>query len=1016
MKTDKINICYYIIMNINLVSNKAEDRISGSKQSVDNGHSYQIRFKEDIIIPKNSKVHLNYASLSRDSEIEFFTDQTITVHIRNDLVYPDVIPDGAFAQNTVFATGANFFTLQAGVYSYQRLQKKISVELDTLLQQVGNVGDLSFYRAVQVGDLIKSSTDVDAFDLTMGIVKRDLVQEDFTIHATHAKNAGTTGGNAYVKTSANATTGVNPVKAFGPPEDRTNLTSCFVRTTDGGNDRTAGTYATLETTALTGTGTGLQLKVVLLPIAGSGVATCEAPLPLGGGDIGSLTLRTTNVPQSTDHTTGTYTNIAIVSTNGGSGGEMTVVVDNVNGDNTGKIASVQLTKRGKGYGNAEICRFIAGTGIGGTDNDDVVITIHDKGLEVIADAGSVIIEKSGGTGYSVGDTFKIKDGDIGGTNDAVYTVQALGENGDVAFFDSYAMSAKTFWFNGLDRGVPVKNCNIITAETSHTKGELVAERACVGIGLYSQELADGIVGKLASSKIAMDGDPLRRISGSGANCPSGEFANPMNLPISSQWKNARQPSGKQLALPVQVCVNCRDGSALLQVWFASSALPRFPEGDTGLNIVNGELNNAKSPLLNFNSIKLISNKLMIGFQNGEPVKLGLETYRDMNPDGTSFTDEVPLKFRVLNMAMAYDPEKSVKEQPNGFVLFDSATKRNAQISPDYFKCQDPAVLDYTEGGVSAVSKTTAGTPNKNNGAHADIAITTTSGDGEGLKVSFTVAGGAVPDALTITDCGHSYKVGDTITIPSNQGVGGAEDTVFTITANSGVKDGVNTRKNKLNSQQPFNAVAFSDVQNHGWKSIEMPSYTKVDAKPISFLSAYQFQGTDEVSSELNIPTASDVALDPLITTYDPNTNDTTNANLVHLTDFNLDWRNQSYSVLIEELPLHNYKNTEKQRSGGFKKNILANVPAPFSNGLTFKTSGGGALGNQRITSTYQPNFQITSNMYNQQFATNHFKVEILKQNTDQPATEIKNSVINFTIEPPDDYTGNFSTVSGLRKM
>ena len=101
---------------------------------------------------------------------------------------------------------------------------------------------------------------------------------------------------------------------------------------------------------------------------------------------------------------------------------------------------------------------------------------------------------------------------------------------------------------------------------------------------------------------------------------------------------------------------------------------------------------------------------------------------------------------------------------------------------------------------------------------------------------------------------------------------------------------------------------------------------------------------------------------------------------------------------------------------GLKKNILANVPAPFSNGLTFKTSGGGTLGNQRITSTYQPNFQITSNMYNQQFATNHFKVEILKQNTDKPATEIKNSVINFTIEPPDDYTGNFSTVSGLRKM
>ena len=198
----------------------------------------------------------------------------------------------------------------------------------------------------------------------MGIVKKDLEQDDFTHHATHAKNAGTTGGNAYVKTSADATTGVNSVKASGSRADPTNMTSCFLRTTDGSPDRTAGNYATLETTALTGTGTGLQLKVNLEAIAG-GPATCEAPLPLGGGDIGDLNLRS-GIPSSTDHTTGTYTNIAIVSTNGGTGGEMTVVVDGA-----GKIASVQLTKRGKGYGSAEICKFIAGTGIGGTDNDDV---------------------------------------------------------------------------------------------------------------------------------------------------------------------------------------------------------------------------------------------------------------------------------------------------------------------------------------------------------------------------------------------------------------------------------------------------------------------------------------------------------------------------------------------------------------------------------------------------------------------------------------------------------------------
>ena len=121
---------------------------------------------------------------------------------------------------------------------------------------------------------------------------------------------------------------------------------------------------------------------------------------------------------------------------------------------------------------------------------------------------------------------------------------------------------------------------------------------------------------------------------------------------------------------------------------------------------------------------------------------------------------------------------------------------------------------------------------------------------------------------------------------------------------------------------------------------------------------------------------------------------------MHLTDFSLNWRNESYSILIEELPLNNYKNNEFVRGGGFSKNIIANIPAPFQSGAITATNN-----NQRITNVFQPSFKIISNLYNQELSTNHFKVDIRKQRNDKPATEIKNSIINFTIEPPEGFKG-----------
>ena len=134
-----------------------------------------------------------------------------------------------------------------------------------------------------------------------------------------------------------------------------------------------------------------------------------------------------------------------------------------------------------------------------------------------------------------------------------------------------------------------------------------------------------------------------------------------------------------------------------------------------------------------------------------------------------------------------------------------------------------------------------------------------------------------------------------------------------------------------------------------------------------------------------------------------------NSNLLHVENMSLDWRNESYSILLKELPIRNYKNNENKKLGGFPQSILANCPVPFSDSQSYQSKS-----KQMVSSTYKPNYQIINNLYNQAMTTNHFSVEIRKLQSDRPASEIKRSVINFTILPPDDYKGDITSVDSLK--
>ncbi len=114
----------------------------------------------------------------------------------------------------------------------------------------------------------------------------------------------------------------------------------------------------------------------------------------------------------------------------------------------------------------------------------------------------------------------------------------------------------------------------------------------------------------------------------------------------------------------------------------------------------------------------------------------------------------------------------------------------------------------------------------------------------------------------------------------------------------------------------------------------------------------------------------------------------------------LTWRNSSYYIEIEELPINNWKNTRydnetgsgRQRKGN-KKNILASIPLPFSGTLVDVVSTSTLL----VGGTYDPPKMVVSDLLNQSLSTNRMSVRIYRMEDDKEATEITQSVVNFTI-------------------
>jgi len=203
--------------------------------------------------------------------------------------------------------------------------------------------------------------------------------------------------------------------------------------------------------------------------------------------------------------------------------------------------------------------------------------------------------------------------------------------------------------------------------------------------------------------------------------------------------------------------------------------------------------------------------------------------------------------------------------------------------------------------------------------------------------------------------------------------------------------------NALNSQIPFNVFAsvkqttagngFQEIQ---FKEFDKTSGTGSDANPNSYVKKINILLSTEVSRAIGVR-------DTL--TVRPNQYTPANKAAI-VADLDYTWKKNNYSILLD-LPLNNFKNRQgtsnTAKSAAIRKQVLANIPAAFATGETIQSIQPN-IGNAEVITVYQPYNVIESSLKNNPLEINTMSFHIVDMLSEETATEIKRSVINFTIE------------------
>ena len=194
------------------------------------------------------------------------------------------------------------------------------------------------------------------------------------------------------------------------------------------------------------------------------------------------------------------------------------------------------------------------------------------------------------------------------------------------------------------------------------------------------------------------------------------------------------------------------------------------------------------------------------------------------------------------------------------------------------------------------------------------------------------------------------------------------------------------KKSILESQIPFNVICAAQAQNEGFSNVQFMNIDKdegTDNNPLSIIMNYKLSFSEELSRYIGASTSH-----PLF----PNSAEDNEETFIFIKNFHLDWFNDSYSILLKNLPIRNFKNTNKESNGGFGKAILATIPIPFQNTIEQMDA------NKRIiTGIYQPSFPIMLELKNNPFQLNNFDISIVNTETEEEVKEIIKSNISFTI-------------------
>ncbi len=200
---------------------------------------------------------------------------------------------------------------------------------------------------------------------------------------------------------------------------------------------------------------------------------------------------------------------------------------------------------------------------------------------------------------------------------------------------------------------------------------------------------------------------------------------------------------------------------------------------------------------------------------------------------------------------------------------------------------------------------------------------------------------------------------------------------------------------RVNTQIPFNILLSAQKIADGWDNISIKGIDKDaagggDNNPNTIIRGYRFILPKVIGKMINpaitTPTFTTEFLYPTAQTttlYDNDDNEE-----IRIDDITSAFKDEDVSIYLDNLPLENYKNTEISLNKGLKKNLLVNIPSPFSD-----TTQSGIL----LTSKYSPNTPFITDLKNQEFKTNSLRILIKDAKTDQPIEDLISASIDFTI-------------------